>query len=213
MEQTITMSGDDRLTDQQLVQAEIDLRRDFASGYANNARAPVQLQKLFNELSAEQTTKRDQEESLERFVRESRAKTDKAQEDAQESIRTMSMEEWLESKHAFGNIELTGAQWQHVARYAREHEDQLIKNLMDKGYTKTEAETALRVTHIMGSPDASQEQKDWAKEQSTDKKVQGATGEIIEEAGVTPSLKQESQNNMAKSERNYTPDRFVTPSL
>lgn len=213
MEQTITMTGDDRLTDQQLIQAEIDLRRDFASGYANNARAPVQLQKLFNELSAEQTTKRDQEENLERFVRESRAKTDKAQEDAQESIRTMSMEEWLESKHRFGNIEMTGAEWRHLAAYTKENKERMIEEWMQKDYSRAEVEKALKVIDVMAKPNKTPEEEEFIKTAKQDQKTDYIINGMAEQSGLENVQKPDPQSSVTTSKVEFTPANFTAPTL
>jgi hypothetical protein len=168
---------------------------------------------FFNELSAEQTTKRDQEESLERLVRESRAKTDRAQEDAHESIRTMSMEEWLESKHRFGNIEMTGAEWRHLAAYTKENKERLIEEWMQKDYSRAEVENALEATQLMAEPNRTAAQEERLKVL----KEEPRTGEIItgmaEEAGLKPDLKAEANQQVSSSQQDYTPARFTSPAL
>ena len=194
------------LTDQQLVQAEIDLRRDFTSGYANNARAPVQLQKLFNELSAEQTTKRDQEESLERFARNANEKERTSDEKLVDDLQSSVTQEWLKSRHEFAGMNLTGAEWRHVADYARQNRQRILEEWMQDGLTQEEAETGLKAIAIMGRGGPKTEaEKEVMKQVETNDAVRTKLENITKEAGVDP-------NTAPKQEVGSPKQPTVTPA-
>lgn len=120
---------------------------------------------------------------------------------ASEAIAQQDREAWLREDHDFGGIRMSGKEWEHLGKYAREHREQVKELWAEDGIVGSRADKWLDAIEIQskGGPKNEAEEK-LLNEVQADEKFSNGLEKAAELSGLSPEHASPSQKTSVSND-------------